>query len=119
MARSSGTRPPGFLRTPNYKQIYVNTANWVQFKGQVRWSGIAIPRFVRKNPTVRRLFLTFHRKPHVPCGHRETMTPVMLDIRKLRKAFGELVAVDDVSFMVAKGELVGLLGPNGAGKTTT
>src|SRR6185312_1485152 len=43
----------------------------------------------------------------------------MLDIRKLRKAFGELVAVDDVSFTVARGELIGLLGPNGAGKTTT
>src|SRR5215510_12947676 len=43
----------------------------------------------------------------------------MLDIRKLRKSFGDLVAVDDVSFTVAKGELVGLLGPNGAGKTTT
>src|SRR5215813_3609320 len=43
----------------------------------------------------------------------------MLDIRKLRKSFGDLVAVDDVSFTVARGEMVGLLGPNGAGKTTT
>src|SRR5262249_42440821 len=44
---------------------------------------------------------------------------LMLDIRKLRKSFGDLVAVDDVSFTVAQGELIGLLGPNGAGKTTT
>ncbi len=43
----------------------------------------------------------------------------MLDIKNLRKSFGPLLAVDDVSFSLAKGQLVGLLGPNGAGKTTT
>src|SRR5712671_3790255 len=43
----------------------------------------------------------------------------MLDIKNLRKSFGPLIAVDDVSFSLAKGQLVGLLGPNGAGKTTT
>jgi ABC-2 type transport system ATP-binding protein len=43
----------------------------------------------------------------------------MLDVENLRKSFGELVAVGDVSFTVAPGQLVGLLGPNGAGKTTT
>ena len=43
----------------------------------------------------------------------------MLDIRHLRRSFGSLVAVDDVSFTLGRGELVGLLGPNGAGKTTT
>src|SRR5256886_2060184 len=43
----------------------------------------------------------------------------MLNIKALRKSFGTLVAVDDVSFSVERGHLVGLLGPNGAGKTTT
>ncbi len=37
----------------------------------------------------------------------------------LRKAFGDLVAVEDLSFCVMKGECFGLLGPNGAGKTST
>jgi ABC-2 type transport system ATP-binding protein len=43
----------------------------------------------------------------------------MLDIRGLRKAYGDLVAVHDISFSLKAGEVVGLLGPNGAGKTTT
>jgi ABC-2 type transport system ATP-binding protein len=43
----------------------------------------------------------------------------MLTVSHLRKSFGSLVAVNDVSFSVSQGQLVGLLGPNGAGKTTT
>jgi len=44
--------------------------------------------------------------------------PDVLQLNRLTKAFGGLVAVDDVSFSVAEGEIVGLIGPNGAGKTT-
>ncbi len=42
----------------------------------------------------------------------------MIEVANLRKTFGDVVAVDDVSFTVPDGCITGLLGPNGAGKTT-
>lgn len=42
----------------------------------------------------------------------------MIEVRALHKAFGAVVAVDEVSFVARDGEITGLLGPNGAGKTT-
>ena len=44
---------------------------------------------------------------------------VVLTAQRLTRRFGGLVAVNDVSFAVTKGEIFGLIGPNGAGKTTT
>jgi len=43
----------------------------------------------------------------------------LIEVQHLTKAFGAVNAVDDVSFTVGKGEILGFLGPNGAGKTTT
>lgn len=43
----------------------------------------------------------------------------MVEVKDFRKAYGDFVAVDGISFSVEKGEIFGLLGPNGAGKTTT
>ena len=43
----------------------------------------------------------------------------MIEVRNLTKRFGDLVAIRDISFTAATGQVLGFLGPNGAGKTTT
>ena len=42
----------------------------------------------------------------------------MIEVQHLRRSFGPVVAVDDISFTAQKGEVLGFLGPNGAGKST-
>lgn len=44
---------------------------------------------------------------------------VLVDADRLRKTFGHIIAVDEISLKVARGEVLGFLGPNGAGKSTT
>jgi branched-chain amino acid transport system permease protein len=64
-------------------------------------------------------------KPHVPQGQALSSRPhpqagtLLLEVNAARKAFGGLVAVNDVSFTQRAGEILGLIGPNGAGKSTT
>ena len=43
----------------------------------------------------------------------------MIEVEQLRKQYGDVIAVKDVTFTAQPGEIFGLLGPNGAGKTTT
>src|SRR5436853_3717079 len=50
--------------------------------------------------------------------HRDN-SQSMITVKGLTKRYARTVAVDNISFEVAKGQIVGFLGPNGAGKTTT
>src|SRR6476469_4532428 len=43
----------------------------------------------------------------------------MIEVQHLTKRYGRVTAVDDLTFKVERGEILGFLGPNGAGKTTT
>ncbi|AIL32957.1 branched-chain amino acid ABC transporter ATP-binding protein/permease [Basilea psittacipulmonis] len=55
----------------------------------------------------------------LPKKEKPTHGECILEVDKARKAFGGLVAVNDVSFNLKAGQIVGLIGPNGAGKSTT
>jgi ABC-type branched-subunit amino acid transport system ATPase component len=54
----------------------------------------------------------------LPARERIATPGVLLDVRAARKEFGGLVAVRDLTFAIAPGEILGLIGPNGAGKST-
>jgi ABC-type branched-subunit amino acid transport system ATPase component/ABC-type branched-subunit amino acid transport system permease subunit len=58
--------------------------------------------------------------PAMPMPRRERPAPgtALLEVSGMHKRFGGLVAVKDISFTIAAGEILGLIGPNGAGKTT-
>ena len=47
------------------------------------------------------------------------MADVMIEARDLTKYYGDFLAIEDITFQVERGEIVGFLGPNGSGKTTT
>src|SRR5215469_6745220 len=56
--------------------------------------------------------------PRMRSGKRHSDVPA-IEVRGLRKFYGDVEAVRGISFEVARGEVFCLLGPNGAGKTTT
>jgi branched-chain amino acid transport system permease protein len=55
----------------------------------------------------------------LPTRSRPGQGDMVLEVSKIRKQFGGLVAVNDISFDIPAGKIVGLIGPNGAGKSTT
>jgi len=57
--------------------------------------------------------------PPLPKRMPSPQTGPLLEVRKARRQFGGLVAVNDLTFSIVPGEILGLIGPNGAGKSTT
>ncbi len=55
----------------------------------------------------------------LPTRSKPVRGELLLEVKAVRKAFGGLVAVNDISFAIRAGDIVGLIGPNGAGKSTT
>ncbi len=55
----------------------------------------------------------------LPLRDKPAAGELVLEVDKVRKEFGGLVAVNDISFQIRAGDIVGLIGPNGAGKSTT
>lgn len=72
----------------------------------------------RHFPVPQRINNWFNAEP-LPERSKPAPGEVVLDVAKIRKQFGGLVAVNDISFQIKAGQIVGLIGPNGAGKSTT
>ncbi|WP_233832915.1 branched-chain amino acid ABC transporter ATP-binding protein/permease [Paraburkholderia sp. ZP32-5] len=85
----------------------------LQYARQGVWPFVA--RFFPRGP---RAHLVDHAEP-LPQRSKPQAGEDLLTVNKARKQFGGLVAVNDVSFEVKAGQIIGLIGPNGAGKSTT
>jgi branched-chain amino acid transport system permease protein len=106
---------PGLLgRTGNFELVVfgIMMVLLLQFARDGLWPWIerVLPR--RRAPPLRDAAPLPARDHSVPDG-------ALLTVRQARKQFGGLIAVNDLSFEIRQGEILGLIGPNGAGKSTT
>ncbi|RTL24770.1 MAG: branched-chain amino acid ABC transporter ATP-binding protein/permease [Burkholderiales bacterium] len=76
-----------------------------------RWLARRLPAPARR--------LVDEHAPRLSARSHPARGTALLDVRSIRKQFGGLTAVDDISFTIRAGDIVGLIGPNGAGKSTT
>ncbi len=72
----------------------------------------------RRLPRARRV-VDWQQASPLPKRANPAPGELVLDVRAIRKKFGGLVAVNDISFQIRAAQIVGLIGPNGAGKSTT
>ncbi|MEA3019498.1 MAG: branched-chain amino acid transport system ATP-binding protein livF [Actinomycetota bacterium] len=106
--------------------IALTVANRAYFleKGEVRFSG-PTGELLERGDILRSVFLqgaaSVHGAPAVTVKdttHERGSRPVVLSVKGLTKRFGGITAVNDVTFDLEEGQILGLIGPNGAGKTT-
>src|SRR5579862_5303705 len=71
------------------------------------------------HPGGRRVSRGLGRPPPYPAAGEKDGSLRVITVEHLTKHYGRVAAVNDISFEVNKGEILGFLGPNGAGKTTT
>ncbi|MGJ7496738.1 branched-chain amino acid ABC transporter ATP-binding protein/permease [Variovorax sp. RT4R15] len=75
--------------------------------------------FIDRRLPRRQRVVDWHDAAHLPARSKPAAGQVVLEVQAIRKTFGGLVAVNDISFRIRAGQIVGLIGPNGAGKSTT
>ncbi|MEY2423135.1 MAG: hypothetical protein QOI95_3202 [Acidimicrobiaceae bacterium] len=105
--------------------VALTIANRAYFmeKGEVRFSG-PTQELLERGDILRSVFLQGAASMKGDAAVASTTVkhlddePVVLEVNGLTKRFGGITAVDDVTFKLRQGEILGLIGPNGAGKTT-